>query len=141
MQLTIKAAAAQVGVSKSTLLRAVRRGTLSAERDEHGGLHVDPAELHRVFPPERVSPRGTVQEGAGNGAGSAAGAAGDAVEFRIRAASLEAQVAALRELADELRSDRDQWRSEAGSWRGQAERLALAPPRRASWWWKWRAAG
>src|SRR5215213_10079708 len=41
-----------IGKSKSTVLRAIRRGTLSATRDDAtGGWLIDPAELHRVYLP------------------------------------------------------------------------------------------
>lgn len=50
MQLSLSAAAKQVGCSKSTLSRAVSTGRLSASRCEDGSYQIDPAELHRVFP-------------------------------------------------------------------------------------------
>src|SRR3954468_16461944 len=41
-----------IGMSKSSVLRAIRRGAISASRDElTGGWAIDPAELHRVFAP------------------------------------------------------------------------------------------
>jgi hypothetical protein len=45
-------AGAAVGKSKTAILRAIRRGVISAQRDEvTGGWAIDPAELHRAFPP------------------------------------------------------------------------------------------
>jgi hypothetical protein len=44
-------AAAATGVNLSTVLRAIKAGRLSAQRDETGGWQIDPAELHRVFAP------------------------------------------------------------------------------------------
>ena len=142
-ELTLRQAAREAGISKSSLLRMVKDGRISAVRDEggRGTFRIDVSELRRVFPEDRSRLQSTTQDGAVIGASAGTIGAVDTVEFRIRAASLEAQVAALRELADELRQDRDRWHGEAASWKGQAERLALAPPRRASWWWKWRAAG
>jgi len=53
--ITLTEAAEQIGKSKSTLIRAIRRGKLSANRNEHGDYRVDPAELARVFTPSVTS--------------------------------------------------------------------------------------
>jgi excisionase family DNA binding protein len=50
MLLTLTQAAELTGKSKSTLLRAIRKGRLSSSREENGAFLIDPAELHRVFP-------------------------------------------------------------------------------------------
>ena len=50
MQYTVAEAAQAIGKSKATVLRAIARGRISAIRDEAGMFHIDPAELHRVFP-------------------------------------------------------------------------------------------
>lgn len=47
---TLGTAAHTVGVSKSTLRRAIEKGRLSATRRDDGSYEIDPAELHRVFP-------------------------------------------------------------------------------------------
>src|SRR5262249_58072264 len=44
-------AAAVCGVNKSTLLRAIKSGKVSATRDAHEQWQIEPAELHRVYPP------------------------------------------------------------------------------------------
>jgi excisionase family DNA binding protein len=57
-ELSLREAAQQAGTSKSTILRAVKAGRLSATRDDDGGYRIDPAELHRVYPwsaPRRAS--------------------------------------------------------------------------------------
>jgi hypothetical protein len=51
MSLTLAAAAAAAGVNKTTLLRAIKAGKVSGNKDEHGQWHIEPAELHRVYPP------------------------------------------------------------------------------------------
>ena len=47
-------------VVKSTVLRAIKAGRISGTKDEQGEWHVEPAELHRVYPPRpgRGSPPG-----------------------------------------------------------------------------------
>jgi excisionase family DNA binding protein len=50
--LSLREAAKQVNVSKSTILRAVRSGRMSAARTEDGEYSIDPAELFRVYEPK-----------------------------------------------------------------------------------------
>lgn len=49
--LTLGEAEKEVGVTKSTISRAIKDGRLSANRNEHGHYQIDPAELFRVYPP------------------------------------------------------------------------------------------
>src|SRR5690242_14005897 len=51
MPYTVAEAAKVIGKSKPTILRAIRRGQISAARDDAGAFRIDAAELHRVFPP------------------------------------------------------------------------------------------
>src|SRR3954447_15064340 len=133
--LRLSEAAEQVGVSKSTLFRAVRAGRLSATRTDDGLFLIDAAELFRVYPPKgqgvaetRVEERTVVHHATVD----------QTIEMRVRNAELEAQVRALREMLDEARKHGDEWRD-------QAQRLALAapkpsdPPARRGWW-PWRRA-
>src|SRR5262249_42930224 len=48
---TLGTAAQACGLNKSTVLRAIKAGKISATRDEHGQWQIDPAEMHRVYPP------------------------------------------------------------------------------------------
>src|ERR1041384_891432 len=47
---TLAQAIAATGRSRSTLIRSIRSGKLSATRDASGTYLVEPSELHRVFP-------------------------------------------------------------------------------------------
>lgn len=48
---TVAEAAEVIGKSKAAIFRAIRKGTISATRDESSGMFlIDPAELHRAFP-------------------------------------------------------------------------------------------
>ena len=51
MSYTLAEAAAACGLDKSTVRRAVLSGRISGTRNDLGVWHVEPAELHRVFPP------------------------------------------------------------------------------------------
>jgi hypothetical protein len=128
MSYTLAAAAAACGVNKSTILRAIKSGKVSAAKDEHGEWHVEPAELHRVYPPAAER----------NGADSDAPqryAVPDAAlaEANLRAAGLVVEVGILREQLGDTRRDRDAWRE-------QAQRLALPKPEpepEPQSWWRW----
>ena len=50
MKLTLNKAARLSGRSKSTLLNAIKKGRLSATKEDSGHYAIDPAELHRAFP-------------------------------------------------------------------------------------------
>ena len=51
--LTLSRAAKECGRSKSALLDAIRDGRLSATRNDLQQWQIDPAELFRVYPPDR----------------------------------------------------------------------------------------
>jgi excisionase family DNA binding protein len=140
--LSLREAAQQVGVNKSTIFRAIKSGRMSAGRADTGDYAIDPAELFRVFEPrtdaEPVAKASVRQDASGV-------SVEEATELRIRNERLEAQLMALRDgleaekrrvederrRCDELRVERDRWAA-------QAERLALPKPEpvRRSWWWR-----
>ncbi|CAK0765202.1 conserved hypothetical protein [Gammaproteobacteria bacterium] len=49
--ITIKEAADSTGKSKSSILRAIQSGRISAQRDDLGQWLIDPSELYRVYEP------------------------------------------------------------------------------------------
>ena len=51
MPYTLAAAAAATGLSKTTIFRAIKSGKISGSKDVNGEWEVEPAELHRVYPP------------------------------------------------------------------------------------------
>jgi hypothetical protein len=128
--LNLREAAEQAGTSKSSIFRAIKSGRLSATRDDQGGVQIDPAELMRAYPPKPQTPeRGGTASPGNRGTGERHDGTD---ELRVRNAALETEVRLLREMAETLKAERDRWAA-------QAERLALAPPQRRSWW-PWRSA-
>lgn len=126
---SLREAAQQARTSKSTILRAIQSGRLSAARTEAGGYAIDPAELFRVYPPkgQPIAADQSVDQSVGQSAPPAATAA-VADDVAQRFAVLDAEVKGLRELLAEVRQSRDDWKA-------QAERLALTgPTERHSWW-------
>src|SRR4051812_49964702 len=87
MRMSLAQAAGTAGRSRSTILRTIRAGKLSAERDElTGAWLIDMAELARVFP---TAPNGG-QDGHGNGHADDRMRTGEADTLATRLAAAEA---------------------------------------------------
>jgi excisionase family DNA binding protein len=124
--LSLREAAQQAGTSKSTILRAIQSGRLSATRTDDGGYSIDPAELCRVYPPRPDAPDQSADQSVGQGA---TGLSIDAAtELRIRNAQLEAGFNALKAILESEKKHLEEIREDRDRWAAQAERLALAPP-------------
>ena len=118
MSYSLAAAAQASGVNRSTILRAIKNGKISGQRDASGAWNVEPVELHRVFPP-KPTPEAVPQH-----------APPDA-ELRIRLAVAEERLGELKVRLEEMREEKN-------SWKAHAERLALGAPKPASpSWWSW----
>jgi hypothetical protein len=46
----LSSAATAAGINKSTVLRAIKSGKISATKSEMGKWQIEPAEFHRVYP-------------------------------------------------------------------------------------------
>ena len=101
--LSLREAAQQAGVSKSTILRAVQSGRLSAGRKEDGGYSIDPAELFRVYEPSN---------GAGNGKRDDTQPTATAV-LEERVVGLQALVGELKDRIRDLTAERDRAQARA----------------------------
>jgi len=130
--LSLREAAQQARTSKSTILRAIQKGRLSATRTDDGGYAIQPAELFRVYPPKAkaVAVDHCADQPVGQDATDPAtpAVAGDAVKLAV----MEAELAALKDMVAELKQARDDWKA-------QAERLAITGPAKATeparpWW-------
>ena len=121
-------AAAACSLNKSTVRRAIKTGKVSATKDAHGQWHIEPAELHRVYPPRTEA----------------------STDERIR--TYAAEIALLRDRIEDLKSLTDEfrvWVRDLTEQRDRAEARAseldkrlrayqppaptLPPPRRR-WW-------
>jgi hypothetical protein len=116
MPYTLAEAAIAVGMDKSSIRRAVRSGRISGTRDDTGVWHIEPAELHRVYPPLPSPTDGPTA--------APRYAPADAVER-----TSDVLIAELRGVIADLRQDRDEWRS-------LAQRLALPAPRKPLTLWQ-----
>jgi excisionase family DNA binding protein len=139
-QLTVLEAARLVGRSKSHVFRAIRSGSLSAQRDDAGNYQIDQAELARVFQLTHLTQRGASDDLTRHSDDTAM------TQLAARLADALDQVHDLRRRLDEAEAARIQADTER---RQTAERLtalltdqraatpaAPASTRRA--WWPWR---
>jgi len=63
MTYSLQQATDAAGANKSTILRAIQAGKVSATRNEHDQWLIEPAELHRVYPPATAGNRKLNSEG------------------------------------------------------------------------------
>ncbi|WP_151976035.1 MULTISPECIES: hypothetical protein [unclassified Roseovarius] len=112
MSYTLKEAAKATGKSKTTIHRALKSGKVSATKTENGIYSIEPAELHRVFPPvpaERNAERTIRNDREHPGS--------DLGTLRIQLATIEKERERerqqLQETITDLREDRDRWRQQA----------------------------
>ena len=120
---TLGTAATAAGLSKSTIHRAIKAGRISATKNDTGDWSIDPAELHRVFPPVTVEPVPLERDAT--------------PKLEAMVAKLEAEITALKGVSDLLRSQLVDVRTDRDAWREQAARLALPAPEvetKRPWW-------
>jgi hypothetical protein len=113
MNMSLAAAALAADMNKTTLLiiRAIKGGKVSRRRDNQGPWRFTPAENHRVY-------------------SSASQRSAPDAQQRDTMATLEAQIAGLREVADLLRAQLDETRRDRDKWADAttAALRALPPP-------------
>ena len=109
MSYTLGQAAKVVGMSKTSILRSIKAGRISAGRDEFGQWAIEPCELHRVYP---ALTEDTVT---GNGPGERAVTGGETAlaEANARAALAEARLFDFKTMLDDIREQRDRWQQQA----------------------------
>jgi hypothetical protein len=120
---TLGTAATAAGLSKSTIHRAIKAGRISATKNDTGDWSIDPAELHRVFPPVTVEPVPLERDAT--------------PQLEAMVAKLEVEITALKGVSDLLRCQLDDVRTDRDAWREQAARLALPAPEvetKRPWW-------
>ena len=114
MAFDLASAAAATGVAKSSVLRAIKAGRISATRDDAQRWHVEPAELFKIFPPLPPTQPPTHQYGAPDRVTQ---------PLENQVTELRSMLADMRRREDDLQRDRDHWRTAFEN----TQRL-LAPP-------------
>ena len=119
---TLGTAAKATGMTKSAISKAIKKGRISAKKNEIGRYEIDPAELHRVYPPLLTTEKGEHER---------------TQETATENRELKARLALLEELVREIRDDRDHWRRQASALTHQPEREApkTTQPRLSWFWW------
>lgn len=122
MRHTLGTAAKATGKAKSTILRAIKSGTISANKMDDGSYEIDPAELHRVFRPSIAQPAPS----------------NDTQPKEEHPATLGLR---LEILESERQRERDQMQATIDDLRARLDRaedrvtaLLAAPPKRRRWW-------
>ena len=121
MGYTLGQAAKAVGKSRTTILRAVKSGRLSAGRNPDHTFSIDPAELARAFPP--TDPRAQQMEQSGT-------------------AGLQRENELLRGMVDDLRRRLDQAGERLDQSEEERRRLTLMMlTDQRPWWRRWWRSG
>ena len=104
MSYTLGTAAKATGKSKTAIWRAISNGKISSSKDVNGQYQIEPAELHRVFPPVSCDETETVdlEQGAMTG-GTDVNAQILALELRILKDERERERERLQNQIDDLR--------------------------------------
>ena len=102
MAFDLASAAAATGVAKSSVLRAIKAGRISAQRDDAGRWSVEPAELFKIFPSLPPAQPASHHH-----------AAPDRVTQLLedQVAELRTMLANMRQREEDLQRDRDHWRT------------------------------
>src|SRR3954447_5373330 len=133
MAYSLAQAAKAVGRDRSTILRMIKIGKLSAVRDEASGAWaIEPAELHRVYPP--ADPHVETQ------ADTQARIPDSTAQIAALQAQLDAAGDAIRirdEVISDLRHDRDRAHEERRQVQARLDALLTDQRPRRSWW-RWR---
>lgn len=114
--LSLREAAKATGMSKSAMLRAIQRGTISASRDTHGVWAIQPAELFRVYKPLQANsnaPVSTSDSSSVLGQSTTDAAPPAEADLMSKLAASEASLDALKQLLEEVKQSRDDWKQQA----------------------------
>lgn len=140
MKYSLSDAAKATGKNKTTIQRAIKNGKVSASKGVSGAYQIDPAELHRVFPPA------TAQRHAQQAVSNDAQHLPVALETSglERMAELERELAVARSRSISLEEQRQQMSETIEDLRGRLDRsedrvtaLLAAPPQKRRSWWPW----
>ena len=108
---TLGAASKATGKSKATISKALKSGRLSGHKGDDGVFHIDPSELHRVYPPISQSEQQETPE-----------SLPESTRTNVLVRELETRLEAAQQrltdkdgVIDDLREDRDRWRQQATS--------------------------
>ena len=122
MRYTLGTAAKATGKAKSTILRAIKSGTISAQKSHDGSYEIEPSELHRVFEPNsaQLASSNDTQPIEEHGA-----------TLRIRLEILDAERQRER---DQMQTTIDDLRARLDRSEDRITALLASPSKRMRWW-------
>ena len=132
---TLGQAAKATGKNRTTIYRAIKNGKISATQNAHGEYDIDPAELHRVYPPKQQ----------GNTVRNSEDATLSNTNLLIENRELKAKLDAANErdqlkdqIINDLKEDRNRWRQQATALLTDKQ-AAISPekPSGPSRFWRW----
>lgn len=119
MKHTLRTAAKACGMGKTAIYNAIKSGKLSAIKGAGGNYEIDPAELHRVFPPV-FSEHQTDQNRPDK----------DSLEN----IHLREKIQLLESVLDDIKADRDHWRQQATALLTHQQQQPPAETTRPGFW-------
>jgi hypothetical protein len=122
MSYSLAEAAKATGLYKSTILRSIKAGRLTGTKDALGQWKLEPAELHRVYPPASDNGASTTQRAFTQSAAL--------IEAQARAALAEQRLADLKAALDDMKAQRDKWQLQAEA----TQRLLADATAKRPWW-------
>jgi len=127
-------AAKATGKSKSTLTRAIKKGTIAATKNSNGQYEVDPSELHRVYPPVASGDVAQQSNDAPRNSNDAPDLLNELIELRAQAKATgelvnahESTISDLRDRLDREGEERRQLTAMLTDQRAQPTEAAPAP--------------
>ena len=112
MAYTLGEAAKATGKSKPTIQEQIKKGRISAVKDDLGRYQIDPAELHRIYPPVQKEEPETEQS-----------LTGRLAEKEAEIKALQARLEAISELKGRIENECEDLREDRNFWRLQARAL------------------
>jgi len=127
MTYTLGQAAKATGKTKPTLLQAIKKGRFTAVKNELGQYAIDPAELHRVYPPIGSETDSQTPEPNGVKPYKTGDALHELTRLSYALEAVQRERDALARQVEDAHEERDRWIEEAANWRLQAQAYLPAP--------------
>lgn len=106
MTLTLKQAADETGLSKPAILKAIKKGRISAKKDDKGRWQIEPVELFRAYPKvNQVNEINDNQLTKGNTKVNS--------DLQVEVEVLREKSKMQKERIEELSEERDNWKDQA----------------------------